>query len=167
MKFTSNHFRVAGAAISLTAIAVTSLPALATTATTTYNVTANVQSTCLISGNSLGFGTYTGSVLSISTTLLVTCTNGTTYNIGLNPGTASGATVSTRAMTGPGGATLNYALYQDSGHSTNWGQTVGTDTEAGTANGSAQSITVYGQLTGNQFVTPGSYSDTITATVTY
>lgn len=167
MKFTSNHFRVACAAASLTGIALASLPALATTATTTYNVTANVQSTCLISGNTLGFGTYTGSVLSISTTLSVTCTNGTTYNVGLNPGTASGATVSTRAMTGPGGATLNYALYQDSGHSTNWGQTVGTDTEAGTANGSAQSITVYGQLAGNQFVTPGSYSDTITATVTY
>src|SRR5579884_2362970 len=108
---------------------------LASTATATYSVSASVQATCLISGNSLGFGTYTGSLISATTTLSVTCTSSTGYNVGLNAGTASGATVTTRAMTGPGGATLSYALYQDSGHGTNWGQTVGTDTEAGTANG--------------------------------
>lgn len=57
----------------------------------------------------LGFGAYTGSAIPAATTLSVTCTNGTSYNVALNPGTASGATVTTRAMSGPGGATLNYA----------------------------------------------------------
>lgn len=167
MSLRINQLRIPATAIVVAAIGAASTPVLATTATTTYDVNATVQSTCLVSGNNLGFGNYSGSAVAISTTLSVTCTNGTTYNVGLNAGTASGATVATRAMSGPGGATLNYALYQDTGHSTNWGQTVGTDTEAGTGNGSAQTITVYGLAAGSQFVTTGSYSDTITATVTY
>lgn len=167
MNVQASRLRIAATAMILAGAGALATPVLATTATTTYNVTSTVQATCLISGNSLGFGNYSGSLVSISTTLSVQCTNGTTYNVGLNAGTASGATVTTRAMGGPGGATLNYALYQDSGHSTNWGQTVGTDTEAGTGNGSAQTITVYGQVAASQFVTTGSYSDTITATVTY
>ncbi len=156
-----------GGSIAVIVMAEAFVPAVASTATTTFNVTATVQATCLISASNLGFGTYTGSAIATTTTLSVTCTNGTTYNVGLNAGTATGATVSARAMTGPGGAILDYALYQDSGHSTNWGNTVGTDTKAGTGNGSAQSLTVYGNLTANQYPTPGSYSDTITATVTY
>ena len=98
---------------------------------------------------------------------VVTCTNGTTYNVGLNAGTVTGATVTTRAMTGPASATLSYALYQDSGHATNWRNTVGTDTKSGIGNGSAQTLTVYGQLAASQYPTPGAYTDTITATITY
>jgi spore coat protein U-like protein len=168
MKLSSKfmHSMVSGG-IAMAALSIFSLPALAATATTTFNVTATVQATCLISANNLGFGTYTGTVINLTTTMSVTCTNSTPYNVGLNAGTAGGATVTTRAMSGPGGATLSYGLYQDSGHSTNWGNTVGTDTKSGTGNGSAQSLTVYGQLTAAQYPSPGSYSDTITATITY
>ena len=70
-------------------------------------------------------------------------------------------------MTGPAGATLAYALYQDSAHTINWGNTVGTDTVSGTGNGSAQTLTVYGEVPAGQSVTPGAYTDTITATITY
>jgi spore coat protein U-like protein len=142
-------------------------PSSAATATTTFSVTATVQATCLISANTLAFGTYTGVQIAATTTVQVTCTNTTPYNVGLNPGTSTGATVTTRKMTGPASATLNYALTQDIGHVTNWGQTVGTDTEAGTGNGSAQTLTVYGLLAAGQYPAPGAYSDTITATVTY
>jgi spore coat protein U-like protein len=141
--------------------------ASAATATTTFQVTATVQATCLISATNLAFGTYTGVQVAQTSTISVTCTNTTTYNVGLNPGTAVGATVTTRKMTGPGGALLAYAMYQDAGHTINWGQTVGTDTEAGTGNGSAQTLTVYGLLTAGQYGTPGAYADTITATITY
>lgn len=167
MNVQANRLRIAATAMILAGTGALSTPVLATTATTTYNVTSTVQAACLISGNSLGFGTYSGSAVSATTTLSVQCTNGTTYNVGLNAGTATGATVTSRAMTGPGGATLGYVMYQDSGHTANWGQTAGTDTEAGTGNGSAQTITVYGVVSASQFVTTGSYSDTITATVTY
>lgn len=158
---------VMGATAAAAGLALSNLPAAASTATTTFNVTATVQATCLVSGSNLAFGTYSGSAIAMTTTLSVTCTNGTTYNVGLNAGTASGATVTTRAMTGPGSATLSYAMYQDSGHTTNWGNTVGTDTKSGSGNGSAQTLTVYGQLAASQYPSPGSYSDTITATVTY
>ena len=139
----------------------------ASTATTTFGVSATVQSTCLISATSLAFGTYTGVAVNSTSTVSVTCTNTTTYNVGLNAGLASGATVTTRKMTGPSSSLLAYSLYSDSARSVNWGQTVGTDTVSGTGNGSAQSLTVYGLLPGAQYVNPGSYTDTITATVTY
>ena len=66
-----------------------------------------------------------------------------------------------------GANTVNYSLYTDIARSTVWGNTVGTDTKSGTGNGSAQTLTVYGQLPAGQYPTPGSYSDTITATITY
>ncbi len=148
-------------------LALTATPARAATATTTFTVTANVPATCVITANPLNFGTYTGVQVTATTTLNVTCTNTTTYNVGLNQGSASGATVTTRAMTGSNGGTLNYSLYQDQGLSKNWGNTAGTDTVSGTGNGSAQPITVYGEVPAGQYPTPGTYTDTVTATVYY
>jgi spore coat protein U-like protein len=142
-------------------------PAFAATATTTFGVTATVQSTCLVSATALAFGTYTGALATSTSTVSVTCTNTTPYNVGLSAGLATGATVTTRQMTGPASALLNYAMFSNSTRTTNWGQTTGTDTVTGTGNGAAQALTVYGQVTAGQFVAPGAYTDTITATVTY
>lgn len=141
--------------------------AVAATATTTFAVSATVQATCLVSATPMAFGTYTGVSATATSTVSVTCTNTTPYNVGLNAGTATGATVTTRKMTGPGSAVLAYSLSSDAAHSVNWGQTVGTDTVAGTGNGSAQALTVYGQVAAGQYVAPGAYADTITATVSY
>ncbi len=141
--------------------------AAAATATTTFQVTATVQATCVIAANTLAFGTYTGAQTDATTTISVTCTNSTPYNVGLDPGTAPGATVTTRKMSGPGGALLAYALYRDAARAQNWGNTVGTDTVTGAGNGGGQTLTVYGRLAGSQYVTPGAYADTITATTSY
>ena len=141
--------------------------AVAATATTTFAVSATVQATCVVSATPMAFGTYTGVVAAATSTVSVTCTNTTAYNVGLNAGTATGATVTTRKMTGPNAAVLAYSLSSDAAHSVNWGQTVGTDTVAGTGNGSAQGLTVYGQVAAGQYVAPGAYADTITATVSY
>ena len=150
------------------ALGLTSTSAFAvTTVTTTFGVTATVQATCLVSATTMGFGTYTGVAIPTTSTVSVTCTNTTPYNVGLSAGLATGATVSARKMTGPAGALLSYALYSDSGRTTNWGNTVGTDTVTGTGNGSAQPLIVYGQLAASQYLAPGLYSDTITATVTW
>jgi spore coat protein U-like protein len=145
----------------------TARDANATTVNTSFAVTATVQSTCLVSATAMAFGTYTGALATSTSTVSVTCSNTTTYNVGLNAGAATGATVTTRMMTGPASADLNYGLFQDAGHTVNWGQTLGTDTVTGTGNGSAQAITVYGQVAAGQYVAPGSYTDTIQATVTY
>ena len=155
--------------LSTLALGLLSGQAQAATASTTFSVTATVAATCTISATNLAFGTYTGAVANSNSTITVTCTNTTPYNVGLNAGTAPSATVSTRAMTGPSSATLSYGLFQDATYATNWGDTIGTggDTESGTGNGSAQALTVYGQIPAGQYPAPGTYTDTITATVTY
>ncbi|HEY1962441.1 MAG TPA: spore coat U domain-containing protein, partial [Rhizomicrobium sp.] len=92
----------------------------------------------------------------------------TPWNVGLNQGTFSGATVTSRKMSGPGSASLSYSLYQDAARTRNWGNTVGTDTVPGTGTGTAQSLTVYGRVPGSQTAAvPGSYADTIVVTLTY
>lgn len=141
--------------------------AFAATATTSVSVTATVQATCLISSTSLAFGVYTGVQLDSTSTLTVTCTNTTPYNVGINAGTAPAATVTTRKMTGPTAGLLSYALFQDTGRTINWGTTVSTDTTAGTGSGVAQPLTVYGRIAASQFVAPGAYTDTVTATITF
>ena len=162
-------FTLTAAALGCLALGLASTPAAAaTTATTTFAVTATVEGTCTVTATAMAFGNYVPTTASTSTSSVsVTCTNGTTYNVGLDAGKATGATVGNRSMTGPGSVLLNYVLTQDSAHTINWGDTVGTDTVTGTGNGSAQSITVYGQVAANQYVTANAYTDTITATVTY
>jgi len=156
-----------GAFLGCLVLGLTPSSASAATATTTFAVTATVQATCLVSATPMAFGTYTGTQATSSSTVSVTCTNTTPYNVGLNAGVATGATVSSRKMTGPSSALLNYSLFSDSARTVNWGQTVGTDTVSGSGNGTAQALTVYGQVAAGQYVAPGAYTDTITATVTY
>jgi spore coat protein U-like protein len=65
-------------------------------------------------------------------------------------------------MTGPGSALLGYGLFSDSARSVNFATTASI-----TGNGAAQPITVYGNVAGAQYVAPGAYADSITATVSY
>jgi len=66
-----------------------------------------------------------------------------------------------------GATTIQYQMFTNSGHTTNWGNTVGTDTVSATGNGTNQSYTVYGQVPVQTSVAPATYSDTVTVTVTY
>lgn len=146
--------------------------AFAATSTTTFGVSATVVDSCSVSAGNLAFGNIdplvnASTATDATSTITVTCANGTAYDVGLDAGLATGATVSARQMTS-GANTLNYALYSDSGRTTNWGETIGTDTVAGTGSGAGQALTVYGRLPSGQETAPtGVYSDTITVTVTY
>lgn len=137
------------------------------TVSVNFNVTATVTKACTISAASLVFGAYSGALITSTSIISATCTNGTTYNIGLSAGTAIGATVTKRSMTGPAGALLGYKIFSNSTYTTNWGNTVGTDTVTGTGSGLVKSHTVYGQIPAGESGAPGSYNDTITATITY
>jgi spore coat protein U-like protein len=144
-------------------------PLYAATATSTMTVQMTITATCTVnSATTLNFGTQ--GVLSTNvdqtSTVQVTCTNTTPYNVGLDAGTGTGATVATRKMTS-GANTVNYTLYSNAGRTTVWGNTVGTDTVAATGNGAAQSYTVYGRVPTQAAPAPGTYTDTITVTVTY
>lgn len=155
-------------ALALALLGVSSL-SLAATTTDTFTVTATVENSCVVTANNLAFGTVnviSGADVDATSTIDVTCTNGATYEVGLDGGGA--ADVANRAMSDGGTGTLNYSLYSDTGRTTNWGNTTGVDVVAGTGSGSAQTLTVYGRIPqGQTTVAAGSYTDTITATVTY
>jgi spore coat protein U domain-containing protein, fimbrial subunit CupE1/2/3/6 len=142
----------------------------AATATTTFQVQMTVTSSCVInSAPTLDFGStgvLTGNV-DQSSTLQVQCTNTTPYNIGLDAGAGSGASIATRKMTSGGSATINYSLYTNSGRTTVWGDVIGTNTVSGTGNGATQSYPIYGRVPAQTTPAPGAYTDTITVTVTY
>jgi spore coat protein U-like protein len=155
-------------ALSL-AFAAPQLASGASPKSTTFTVSLTVQADCNISANSLSFGT-TGLITSNidqTTTLAVTCSNGSAYNVALDQGSVSGSTVAARLLGGTGSNTVNFGLYRDSARSQNWGQTVGTDTVSGTGNGTAQTLTVYGRVPTQTAPAAGAYSSTITATVTF
>jgi spore coat protein U-like protein len=64
--------------------------------TTTFDVTLKIIADCTIAANTLDFGQSQGvlaTAVNVNTTLNVTCTNTTPYNIGLNAGTGTGSTV--------------------------------------------------------------------------
>lgn len=132
-------------------------------------VTMTITAGCTVSATSVAFGTQ--SVLAAATaasgTLGVTCTNSTPYSVGLDAGGGAGATVAVRKMTGPASAIINYALFQNPALTTPFGNTVGTNTAAGTGNGVSQTITVYGQVPVQSSPAPGAYADVVNVTVTF
>ena len=145
-------------------------PASAQTATGNLNVSVTIVAGCTVAGGTIAFGTQTSLQTAIDQTgtVNVTCTNTTPYTVALTAG-ANGASVTTRRMRG--GATnaefINYALFTNAGRTTNWGQTIGTDTVAGTGNGNAQPLTIFGRVPAQAIGSPGSYTDTVTVTVTF
>lgn len=145
-------------------------PAISQTATTQFNVQMTITGECKInSAANLNFGSVgiIASNLDATSNLVVQCTNGTSYNIGLDNGIGSGATTAARKMTGPNSETIAYSLFTDSARSTVWGNTIGTNTKAAIGSGAAQTYTVYGRVAPQNSPTPGSYADTVTVTLTY
>jgi spore coat protein U-like protein len=144
-------------------------PASAATATSTFKVQLTLTSSCVINSTAtLNFGSQGVLVANVNgtSTLAVQCTNTTPYNIGLDQGQGSGATVAARKMSS-GANTITYTLYSDTNRTVLWGNTVGTNTVAGTGNGASQSYTIYGQAPPQTTPTPAVYTDTVTVTVTY
>jgi len=143
--------------------------AYAATATGALPAQVDVASGCQISALPLSFGTYDllgGTAAVGSTTLQILCTVGTIYNVGLNAGTGTGATVAVRKMTS-GINRMNYSLYQDTNYTVLWGNTIGTNTYSGTYAAGQPDLRVYGRVPSGQTLPAGTYTDTITVTLTY
>jgi len=175
----STSIRVALATLSLTLAAASVDEALAGTATNILSVTANVVNNCEINSTAvLAFGAYDPAVLNKSTgsdvtgtgTLTITCTLAASTTINLDEG-ANAAGTSTpgapaRRIYDGTANYMNYALYQDAANTTVWANTVGT-AYAYTGSGVADTLTVYGVLPKGQNVPLGNYSDTVIATVNF
>jgi spore coat protein U-like protein len=157
------------ALVCLGVLLVVAAPAPAsTTKTTTFQVSLVISNDCAISANALSFGTsgVLSASINQSTTLSVTCSNTTPYSVGLDAGSVSGSTVTTRLL-GNGSATVQFQLYSDSARTTVWGNTTGTNTVSGTGTGSAQSLTVYGEVPAQSTPAANTYTSTVTASVTF
>lgn len=134
-----------------------------------FTVSATVVNNCLISATNVNFGTagVLRSSLAATGSISARCTNGDAFRISLNGGVSGNVAARTLQRQG-GGGSVNYQLYTDSAHSIPWGDgTAGTSTVTGTGSGNAQAISVYGQVPAQATPSPGSYSDTITATIVF
>jgi spore coat protein U-like protein len=145
--------------------------ASANTSTGSIAVTSNVVGSCTVAGAPFPFGAYSNTLIqtSVASGVSATCTNGESYTISFNNGIGTGASYTKRVLTGSfSGSTLAYELYKDSGYSQILGDgTNSTATITGTGNGSAQTYTIYGSMAASQGLTAGTYSDTVTVTITY
>lgn len=135
-----------------------------------FTVNGSVPNTCTLTPKpvpDLAFGNVPGLItanVDRTTAIGLVCTGRTAWQIGLDNGlNASGAV---RRMRSAGGQFVSYELYRNSPRSLRWGNTLGSDTLAGTGSGTAQSLTVYGRVA-PQTANLGTYSDTIVVTVTY
>jgi spore coat protein U domain-containing protein, fimbrial subunit CupE1/2/3/6 len=150
--------------------------------TTTFNVKIIILKACTITAAAATDVDFT-SVASTSTanvdaqgSVTANCTALTPYNIALNAGVNAGTAndITTRRMKNINAAVLTnnfvaYQLYRDAGRALVWGNTIGTNTLAGTGTGLNQPYPVYGRVANpsTNNAADGSYLDTVTATITY
>ena len=155
-----------GPALSLLAAA----PVSAGTSTSQFRITLTIQAECKLTvANDIAFGT-TGiiqSALSADGSFGAQCTNSTPYNIGLNAGAGTGATVAVRKMSAKAGGAVNYMLYRDAAATQIWGDTISTNTLSTIDKGAVQTFTVYGRVPAQAAPAAGNYSDTVQVVITY
>jgi spore coat protein U-like protein len=172
MKLSKLHITALGRSLTGVALMIGGMSvASAATTTASFQVTAAVSSSCASPAtNAIDFSNYSPldtTDRTATATLSVTCTNSTPFMVTFNAGTTSGATLAQRKLAN-GANTLNYNLYKDSAHALILNETnTLTGTGATTAAPSAVDFTVYASIPKNQNAVAGSYSDTITVTVTY
>jgi spore coat protein U-like protein len=155
----------------LAALSSGAAPAFAATDTTTFQVSATIAQDCNLSASNLSFGAYdasSGSVLDGSSSISVYCSNGTAYSVALSVGTGGGSFTG-RTLNG-GGGNLGFNLYTTAGRTIVWGDGTGaTNAISGSGTGllTAVTHTVYGRIAAGQDLAAGTYTSTITVTVTF
>lgn len=135
-----------------------------------FTATAAVPNQCQFNAvTDLAFGSVAGLISANqdqTSTIGLTCTHRTAWQLGLNNGQNASGSVR-RMRLGASGNYVNYELYRNAGRTLRWGNTLNSDTFAGTGTGSPENATVYGRVPSPQAVAAGSYGDVITVTVTF
>ena len=153
------------------AAAVASSPALAATATNTMPVSVNVINSCTVAATPMAFGAPAaigGANIDSTSTITLQCTNGASYDVALDLGL--NAVTGQRYMENLAGTVaIPYNVFRDVGRTSAWGNTSGVDTVANTAGATgAVVLTAYGRIPSTAAsVGAGSYTDTVTVTVTF
>ena len=154
------------------------LLAQAGTTSSTFTVTATVSPSCQInSTGAIAFGTYDPVVANKTVpaaangSVAVTCTKTTVANVSLDQGlapTASSTCVSPTRQMKSGTNALGYAIYQDAAFTKPWGCDASNQNSFTSASGvTPQTLVTYGQIAAAQDVPTGSYTDTVTVTVSF
>lgn len=135
-----------------------------------FTASATVPGRCTIdAATDLDFGNVPGLIDSShdqASTITMTCTSRTAWNVALDDGQNASGSVRRMRMDG-GDRHVAYELYRDPARTLRWGTTPGADTLEGTGTGDPQQVTVHGRVPAGQSVPAGTYRDTITVTVTY
>jgi spore coat protein U-like protein len=135
----------------------------AASTTGVLTATANINASCTVSGNTMAFGTYSGTQIDQTGIITANCTPGTSYTIAMTTAQTGGNYV---MNTSPVVDPLNYKLYKEVGRTTEI--VAGTQIETnGHGNGHNQTTNVYGRLPGAQVASIGAYSGTTTFTLSY
>ncbi|MFT3762902.1 MAG: spore coat U domain-containing protein [Pseudoxanthomonas sp.] len=147
-------------------------------------VTANfvVPSFCqLVSNTGLDFGSIStigtlASAIDATASIVVKCNANAPYTVYLGDGNYRVSSGSGLRRMANGSARIPYQLYKESSRTNVWdatgigaGATGGSGGISATANGSNQTLTVYGRIPAGQTIpaTTGTYSDTVVITVAY
>ncbi|MBA8882770.1 Csu type fimbrial protein [Dokdonella fugitiva] len=147
--------------------------AFAATDSTTFNVKLTITSTCDIhttAATDVNFGTVSSTAVNVDAdgALNINCTPQTAYTIALDNG-QNGADVNTRKMKN-GSNLVPYQLYRATTRTAAdvWGSTTGAggNVYSGSGTGATQNVPVYGRVPSANFPAL-SYTDVVTATVTY
>lgn len=137
------------------------------TQSATMSLSTEVVANCTISADTLTVSGYDPIVAHKTahfdqrSNVNVTCTNGSPVTITLNDGQNDG-----RQLKFETDKYLDYELYSNDTHTTVWGNTDSTDV-ATTGTGLAQALPVYMRVTAGQNVPAGTYTDVVTAVVTF
>src|SRR5690606_32834196 len=132
----------------------------------TITIQAQMSDSCSIgTAGDMSFGQVVDLGTAREQTSVITFLCRAPWQVGL--GNGSHYDGSHRRMAGPGGTYVTYELYRDPARSQRWGNTLNVDTVSGSANyETLTQVTVYGRVPA-QAALPGSYSDTITVTLTF
>ena len=162
--------RILLGAFTVTALAAAGAAQAQSTTTGSLTVQGTVVNNCTIDNTpTLDFGSTVDTIAGVTTrpsaNILVTCTLGHTFAVGLGDGAnASGG--NRRMVGGTNGDFLTYNLDKASTGTARFGNAVVGERVTGTGNGSsADSIPVYGYIPAGQAARADTYSDTVTITV--
>lgn len=126
-----------------------------------------------VSTNGIEFGVWHREAVTGKGAIDIVCHRGIDYHVTLGAGAHYEAGAHTRRMEGPSpDHRLSYRLYQDPGHSIEWGDRGYANTfpggvsVRGAGTNQKHSLPVYGNIPASSVqVPPGSYNDTVLVTV--
>ena len=145
----------------------------ASSASANLTVSVDVDTACAINTSAVSFpvyepigANYANPDDSTAGSVVIVCTAGVVANIGLGAGSnVSG--LQSRMLNSSSSTYLPYALFQDSTHTTPWGNGPGTwMTVPAAPDSSARTYVVYGRIPSGQSGA-GHYADTVVATVNF